>query len=84
MDDSVPQPTDSVPSPLRRLWRASQGWLIVSLGACVPPIWMQIEDAAERRSEQLTDTEWRAWRDLERRLCAVPGPATKHGLSGEP
>jgi hypothetical protein len=83
MDDDVPQPTDGGPSLLRQLWRASQGWLIVGLGACVPPIWTQVEAAAGRRPEGLTDAEWSAWRDLERHLRAMPGPPANRDLSGE-
>lgn len=84
MDDSVREPSDSAPSLLRRVWLAIEGWLVLGLGCCVAPMWVQPHDTArQRRPGDLTDAEWRAWRELEPRLRGTPDTTTNHDLSGE-
>lgn len=81
MDDSAREPIDSPPSLLRRILLASQDWLIAGLGGCVPPMMVPPYDPAwQHRPADLTDSERRAWHDLETRLRAMPG-ATNHDPS---
>ncbi|WP_433550557.1 hypothetical protein ACQP08_21820 [Micromonospora zamorensis] len=83
MDDSVGEPIDSTPSVLRRLWLASQDWLIAGLAGCVPPMMVPPYDTArQRRPADLTDSERMAWDELETRLRATPG-TTNQDLSGD-
>ncbi|WP_099855253.1 hypothetical protein OG836_04150 [Micromonospora zamorensis] len=81
MDDSVREPIDGAPSLLRRLWLASQDWLIAGLGGCVPPMVVPPYDPGRPdRPADLTDSERRTWHDLETRLRATPG-TTNHDPS---
>ncbi|MGW3788379.1 hypothetical protein ACWD5Z_27620 [Micromonospora chokoriensis] len=81
MDDSVRAPIDRALSLLRRLWLASQDWLITGLGACAAPMLAPPYDPVrQHRPADLTDSERRMWHELETRLRATPG-TTHHDPS---